>query len=159
MNGKFNPKTDTIRAFSSQIKALFRLSKKGKTDIPHFPLVWCLLVWLNLHQYSWISLNILEIAWIKLRHCFWLCQSSKYACYFPYLTVLKMLWIVYASVTQSFEYIWIWSNMPQYALMSLNMPRFSNCLIILDIWHCFEYSWDIKYARVLNIHFIVTITW
>ena len=31
------------------------------------------------------------------------------------------------------------------------MSGFSICLIILDIWHGFEYASDIKYARVLNI--------
>ena len=31
------------------------------------------------------------------------------------------------------------------------MPGFSTCLIILDIWHGFEYASGIKYAEVLNM--------
>ena len=31
------------------------------------------------------------------------------------------------------------------------MPGFSIYLITLDIWQSFEYVWDIKYARVLNM--------
>ena len=65
--------------------------------------------------------------------------------------------VVYVSVTQNSEDYWIWLNMPQYALMSLNVPEnggillddpeyawkflnmFSICLIIwLDIWQDFE---------------------
>ena len=74
------------------------------------------------------------------------------------------------------EYVWIWLNMPQqcqnmaqYALMSLNiagcpwiclkmpkwivliMPGFSICFIILGIWQWFEYTSDIKYAKLLNM--------
>ena len=31
------------------------------------------------------------------------------------------------------------------------MPGFSICLIILDMWQCFEYASGIKYARILNM--------
>ena len=31
------------------------------------------------------------------------------------------------------------------------MPRFSICLIILDIWQSFEYVSTIKYVRVMNM--------
>ena len=44
------------------------------------------------------------------------------------------------------------------------MPGFSVCLIIRDIWPGFEYTSDIKYARVLNMlqysynNFIIIVT-
>ena len=55
-----------------KIRALFFLPKLGHFDFQKregkaspLPLVASLWVWLNMHQYSWISLNILENAWIN----------------------------------------------------------------------------------------------
>ena len=48
-SGSFFPKSGHFFRF---------LKRQGKS--PHSPLVSCLWVWLNMHQYSWICLNVFE---------------------------------------------------------------------------------------------------
>ena len=82
------------------------------------PLVTCLWVWLSMHQHFWIYLNIFENAWIK-------CSDSVRALNMhDYLTCLTSFWrclslsseygtVVYARVTQSSKYVWLWLHTPQ----------------------------------------------
>ena len=111
-------------------------------------------------EYAPISLNMPEYPWKWLNELFWLCQGSEYACssyMFGRLLesppVLKAAFsehgmVVYARVTQSSEYVWLWLhnqwrlNMSQYALMSLNMPEHDR--IFLNVPECMnipEYAW------------------
>ena len=64
MNGKINPRMGTIRAIFPKIRARFSIFNKGQRKPLLSPLVvrWMLL---NMHQYPWISLKILENAWIN----------------------------------------------------------------------------------------------
>ena len=144
MNEKFNLKIDTIRAFLPKNRTLFSIFQKGRVDgggggSPLSPLVSRVLVWLNMHQYPWISLNILENRWICCSDyaralnihdhltcftVFWRCLRFSISQGSEYGTV------VYAMVTQSSEYVWLWLdtpqkclNIPQYALISFNTPK------------------------------------
>ena len=76
MNGKFNPKMDTIKTFLSKNRTLFPIFKKCRGGLP------------SLHQLracecGWICINISEYLWIilwkSLNKLFWLCQGSEYA--------------------------------------------------------------------------------
>ena len=95
----------------------FDFQKRAGEAFPS-PLVACLWMRLNVHQYSWIiSLNVLENVWINS----WICQGSKYAwSSYMFDSLLRMTWIlnvpcfwicvwvyVHAKVTQNSEYDWI----------------------------------------------------
>ena len=81
-----------------------------------------LWIWLNMHQYPWISLNILENAWMKCSRC------ARTLNMHGHLTCLTSIWIwfrfqiehgskcdtvVYLRVTQSSEHVWLWLYTPQ----------------------------------------------
>ena len=94
---RFFPKSGLFKKFS----------KKGTGDPPHsyFSLVGRLWIWMSMHYYPWISLNI------------WLCQGPEYAwSSYMFDRVLKMprvqmsrgseyVTILHASITQSSEYL------------------------------------------------------
>ena len=156
MNGKFNPKVDTIRVTP--------------------PLVAHLWVWLNMHQYPWISLNL----WKYLNKLFWICQGCEYAwSSYMFDKLLKMPRVLNISrfwmrimrlymqglyrVIMS-EYGSICLNVPEYAWTLLNVPEYTwKCMNKL-FWICqgsqcvsssymFDriYALGIKYTRVLNM--------
>ena len=119
---------DTSRTFLSKIRALFSVSKRA-TWPPLSPPVALLWVWLNMHQYPWICLSILENAGIN---------CSKYARVLnmrDHLTCLKgcickgyaefricPIMTPYASV------------IPEYASVCLNIPQYA--WTWLDIGEC-----------------------
>ena len=95
LNGKFNPKMVTIRAFFfSKIRPFFSIFKKGKGRPALYYLVARLWLWMNMHQYLWIFLNILENAWIMFRT---LCRHFQ-----GYLGIFRDINAYY----QGSEYAW-----------------------------------------------------
>ena len=60
----------------------FWFQKMGKGGLPHYPLL--VQVWLNMHQYPWISLNILGNAWVN-------CSGYAWSSYM-FDRFLKMPW-------------------------------------------------------------------
>ena len=93
LNGKFNPKINIIKvSFQNQdIRFL-----KGQGRSPLFPLVAHLWVWLNMHQYPWVCIHILENTWINcsvyaralnMQACQWMACNST--CMHPYMPVFK----------------------------------------------------------------------
>ena len=132
---------DAIRALLSKIKTLFSIVKKGRgAPPPPLPalflslLVARLWVWLNMHQYPWICLKILENAWIN---CFmpgleYALSSDMYARLLKMHLVLNKpgLWIWHGFICKGESDFCIClimalyaSIMPEYALMSLDMPE------------------------------------
>ena len=133
---------------------LLRFSKRAREASPLLPN--CASV--SGTQYASISLNIPKYSWKCLNKMFWLCQSSGYAwSSYTFNRLLKMyqvlnklrfrIWLkyeyVYARVTQSSKYAWLWLhtpqclNMHQYALMSFSMPEHRWILFNVP-----EYAWN-----------------
>ena len=114
LNEKPNPRVDAIRTILYKISTLFWFSKRaGETS--SFPLIVRLWVWLDMYQYPWICLNILQNTWIN---CSRYAKALNTPSHFVYLTgFLKMPWIlnmpgfwiwhdcVYARVTWSPKYV------------------------------------------------------
>ena len=94
---------------------------------------WCLCrVWMNMHQYPWRSLNILENNWIM----FLLSQGSENVWYYvqqgfedalgsKYTRVLHRVLNLYMAQYASTmpEYGWIYLDVPQYAWTWLNIDE------------------------------------
>ena len=126
---------------------------KRAVEITSSPLVARLRAWLNIHQYPWISLNILENAWMSVFYVRVLNMPD-------YFTCLTVFWMWHGCICKGYTDLRNMSklNMPQYTLMSLSMPEhgeillndpkytgkylnklfltlpgFSICLVILDI--------------------------
>ena len=76
MNGKVNPKVDTIKVFFSKIRSLSSIFKKGRGDLPSLSPS-CASV--SVAEYASISPNMLKHPWKCLNKLFWLCQGSEYA--------------------------------------------------------------------------------
>ena len=74
LNGKFNPKMKTIRAFFSKIRALSSIFKKSRGGFPL--LSSCTPV--NVAEYVSISLNIPKYLWKYLNKLLWLWQGFEY---------------------------------------------------------------------------------
>ena len=64
-NEKFNSTMDTISATFFQIRKIFNFQKRKGETHPPSSMVAHLWVWLTMHQYLWISRNVLENAWIN----------------------------------------------------------------------------------------------
>ena len=124
MNGKFNPKMDTIRACLSKIRIIFSVFKKGREGLPSFLAVH------NMHLYPWICLNSLENAWIncsdyatalkmpgqcKCLTGFWGCRGFEKKPEF---------WIWHGCIRKCYREFWICQIMAPYA-SSLIMPEYS----------------------------------
>ena len=146
---------DTIRAFLSKIRTLFFGFQKSYWRPPLSSLVGRLWVWLNIHQYPCICLNIAENAWIN---CFD-CQDSEYDDHLTCSTgfsrcldfrVLNnqgclcrvefricLIMVLYASVMLEHastclnvsQYAWTWLNIAKCLWLCLNMPRYSYMLL------------------------------
>ena len=134
---------NTIRAFLSKIRTHFSISKRIGEASP-LTLVARLWVWLTMHQYPGLCLNVLENAWIN-------CSGYIGALnmYDHHLTCLTgfwkclgfWLWHGCIRVTQGsicLNNAWICRNIHQYVWTPLNMP---------------ENAWmnSSDYARVLSI--------
>ena len=66
LNGKFNSRWTEPGLFFPELRYFFRLSKRaGEASFLSPPLVVHLWVWLDMHQYPYICLNIFENAWIN----------------------------------------------------------------------------------------------
>ena len=145
---------DTIRAFLSKIRTLFIIFKKGR-EVSPLPTSCIPGVWLNVHLHTWISLNILENAWINCSDyaralnindhltCltgFWRCLGSKpgfWLCNGCICKGYEVFWIClimapYPSLCLNItEYCWMTLNMPEKIV--LTMPGFSICCNIVII--------------------------
>ena len=126
---------DTIRAFFLKSEHFVLYSKKSRGGSPLVAHMW---VWINKHQYPWISLNILENAWML-----WLCQDSEYAwSSYMFNRVLKCLFmpqvlnvsefqIWYSCICKGYTRFWICldmaqhDSMPEYASICLNAPQYA----------------------------------
>ena len=158
--------------FSLKSRYFFLFSKKaGEASPSPSPLVSHLWAWLNMHQYFWLSLNILQNAWINCSDY----ASSEYIwsfCMFHRLLktwqvwkCARVLWIWRHCICKGYSFFWICVNMapnvPQQCLnmhcpltMFLNMPgnawiNFSVltiCLVTLDIRQGFVNATGIKYT-------------
>ena len=150
--------------FSKISSFFFSIFKKGQ-ESPPLPPPSCAPV--SVAEYASVSLNIPEYPWKCLSKLFWLCQVSEctWSSYMfdPLLKMLRVLhvpgfWIWHGCICKGYTYFWIyviWLNtlqqcltMPQYALMSMNMPEHSWILLnVLDYasMSCFDY------AKVLNM--------
>ena len=113
-----------------------------------FPLVAYLLVWLNMHQYPWICLTILEKGWIN---CSNYCQGSEYASA-PYMfdRLLKVgFWIWHGCICKVYPEFRICLIMapyvsitPEYASVCLNVPQYGwPWLNIPECPWMYEYPW------------------
>ena len=135
------------RPFFPKSRHFFQFLKKDRGGPSLLSLVAWLWLWLNMHQYPWIPLNILENAWLYCSdyaralnisghptcltgfwRClqFWMCQGSEYGTV-EYAGLHKCL-----NVAQYPSNL----NMPQYALMSLIMPEHGWVLLNVP-----EYPW------------------
>ena len=114
----------------------------GREDLPHSRLILSLLVWLNMHQYPWISLNILENTWINpvlTMPGLWIYLIILHVC-------AGFLNIWHGCICKAYTRLWICLNMahmpqqclniPQYALISFNMSYRDWILLIVP-----EYAW------------------
>ena len=100
---------------------------------PSYILIARLWVWLNMHQYPWICLNILANAWINCSdyaralniHDQW--SSYRFDRLFKMPRALNKTgfckWHNYLRVTQSSKYIWIFLIMAPYTLL---MPKYAS---------------------------------
>ena len=91
---------------------------KRAVEITSSPLVARLRAWLNIHQYPWISPNILENAWMSVFYVRVLNMPD-------YFTCLTVFWMWHGSICKGYTDLRNMSklNMPQYTLMSLSMPE------------------------------------
>ena len=119
----------TQSAFLSKTRTFFLTFRKGREGLTQVALLW---VWLNMHQYPWICLNILENAWIN---CSDLAKALNIHDHLTFSTGFwRCLWswishgseygmVVYARVTQSSKYVLLWLHMPQYVWPWLNIAE------------------------------------
>ena len=136
MNGKFNPKMDTIKVYFSKIRSPFSIFKNGRGDLlsPFLPVY----ASVSVAEYASTSLNMLEHPWKCLNELFWQWLS------YMFVRLLKVFWVV------NMPWFWIWhgcvfkdyaefciclimapypSKMPKYASTCLNVPKYTwiNC--------------------------------
>ena len=101
LNGKFNPKMDTIRTFFLQNWGTFFDFQKGQGRPPPTPPSKPV----SFAEYASIYLNIPKYPWKWLNKLFWLCQGSEYAwSSFMFNRLLKMPWVLNMSG------LWIWHD-------------------------------------------------
>ena len=134
----------------------FDFQKRAGKAFAISPVFAHLSVWLNLHQYPWISLNILENAWTN-------CSDYVHRNYFSRVlnmtdhlacsTLLKMpcvlnvsgFWIWHGCICKGYAEFWILLNIAQYASI---MPGY--VAVCFNVPQC---AWinSSKYVRVLNM--------
>ena len=127
MNGKRNPKINTIRAFFPKTRTLFWFSNKGRGNLP-LSSSWMPV---NVVEYASISLNIHKCPWKCLNKLFWLSQDSEYVwSSYMFDRHLKMAQVL------NVPGLWIWlaqlymqglhrvPNMAQYASVWLHVPQY-----------------------------------
>ena len=120
MNGKFNPKVDTIRVlhvwqtfedaprskYITVLNAYMRLYMQGlyRVLMSEYGSI-CL----NVPEYAWTLLNVPEYTWKCTNKLFWICQGSQcvsssyifdriYALGIKYTRVLNMPWYSYNNI-------------------------------------------------------------
>ena len=107
--------------------------KKGQWRPVPLPLFAHPRVWINMHQYFWISPTILQNACIMFR----LCQGSECAwssymlnrlLRMSWVLIVSEFWIWYCCICRGYIEFWIFLNMTQYALIMLEYD--SVCLNI-----------------------------
>ena len=153
MNGKFNPKMDTIRAFLSKIRTLLLNFRTSQERFPIFLVVGCLVI---VAEYASMSLNMPKYPWKCLNKLFWRCKGSEYTWLsdmFDWLLRMPQVlnkpgfWIrhgckckgytefqicltmaPYASIMPQCASVWL--NLPQYAWTWLNIVEF--------LWICLK---------------------
>ena len=125
----------------------FRFSKRaGEASLcpprpPHPFLVARICMWLNMHQYPWICLNILENAWINCSHYardlnmhdHVSCSTGFWRCLGFYVSqVMNMAWLYMQGVRRVTNNAWVCLNIPQYAWTWLNIAKYP--------WICMKMS-------------------
>ena len=124
--------------FFPKSKHFFRFSKRGWEGIIAHP-----RVWINMHQYLWISLNISENACIM----FWLWQGSKYA-WSSWVLDVPEFWILHGCICKGYTEFWICLKMAQYASIMpesvsvwLNVPVRVNIKNNFCAWTLLQWRW------------------
>ena len=141
MNGKRNPKINTIRAFFPKTRTLSWFSNKGRGNLP-LSSSWMPV---NVVEYASISLNIHKCPWKCLNKLFWLSQDSEYAwSSYMFDRLLKMAQVLnvpglygwHSYICKDYTEFQIWLNMLQYGFTSLNMSEHDRILLNVS-----EYTW------------------
>ena len=108
------------RPFFQKLGHFFSIFKKGRGGLPSPPLVARLWVWMNIHQYPWISLNTLENA--RINCCVYARAEYAWSSYI-FDRLLKMPWMILNMARLYKEGLRRIPNMSDYGSICLNNAR------------------------------------